>query len=100
MTEPNLFTAEDRYQRSVYLTGETSGAMFGDANSWGAFAGPQAVIWGCVLVALGATFGFYMAGMPLWFSLPVFGLVFVGCLAVARPLFEQVEPVFEHEDEP
>lgn len=73
--------------------------MFGDANSWSAFSRPTAVIWGCVLVALVATLALYPLGNPIWASLPVFIVVFIGCLLVARPMIENAEPVFDFIDE-
>jgi hypothetical protein len=73
--------------------------MFGDANSWGAFSKPLAVIWGCVLVAIAITFGLHVLGLPIWLSVPAFGVSFVGVMFLVKPLFRKAEPTFEHSSE-
>jgi hypothetical protein len=38
-------------------------------------------------------------GLPIWLSVPVFGISFVGLVVLTKPLFKKAEPTFENSAE-
>lgn len=72
--------------------------MFGDATSTGAFGAVHLVILGVVFVALAATLGLYLLGLPIGMAGVAFIGIVVGSMLLARPLFDRASPEFDHID--
>jgi membrane protein implicated in regulation of membrane protease activity len=62
--------------------------------STGAFSGLQAFVLAVLLLVAGTTYGLYALGLPAEWSGAVFIILFVGSLAISRPLYRSVEPRF------
>lgn len=73
--------------------------MFGDANSYGAFGGPQLVVLGALIFSVAATVGLSLLGVPnAWLGV-AFVAITISTMVLARPLFRRVAPRFESLEE-
>lgn len=90
--DSDLFGPRATSHRKNLCRSSVGRRMFGDANPTGAFSGMQAVLLAILVLALVATVGVYLLGVPIDLLWLVFLVVFVGLLALAIPRFKRAQP--------